>query len=109
MAILATRRRWLVTRWSAASGSPCSRHLLNRRNSSSGVISGNLWMSRRYRRTVGSKDARVTVILLCSERAGLSLPRWAATPPPSDPVVPRPLARPRQVDPYLHLCAAVLA
>src|SRR5713101_5418079 len=48
MAILATRRRWLVTsRW-AASGSSCSRHRLASMYSSSGASIGNLRISRRY-------------------------------------------------------------
>src|SRR5512147_1962058 len=49
MAILATRRRWLVTRRCAASTSPCSRQRLASMYSSSGSSSGNFRISWRYR------------------------------------------------------------
>src|SRR6266446_6095756 len=105
MAVLATRRGWLETRRCAASGSPCSRQLLTPGRASSAVLVDvpQIPVDR------GSKDTRVTVILLCSEPARYLLPRWRSTPRPSDPVVPRPLARPKQVDPYRRPCAAVLA
>src|ERR1043166_3055568 len=49
MAILATRRRWLVTSWRAASESSCSRQRLASMYSCSGSRSGNFRISERYR------------------------------------------------------------
>src|SRR5579863_6978352 len=56
MAILATRRRWLVTSRRAASGSPCSFRRLANMNSSSGVRSGNLRISLKYRESPASLE-----------------------------------------------------
>src|SRR5689334_16084303 len=49
MAILATRRKWLVTSLCAALLSPCSRQRLASMNSSCGSSRGNLRISWRYR------------------------------------------------------------
>src|SRR5712671_6158887 len=49
MAILATRRRWLVTSRCAASRSPCSRQRLASIYSSCGSSIGNRRISSRYR------------------------------------------------------------
>src|SRR5260370_16594696 len=49
MGILATRRKWVVTRRWGASGSSCSRQRLASMYSSSGASIGNLRISRRYR------------------------------------------------------------
>src|SRR3954466_7976167 len=56
MAILATRRRWLVTRRWAASGSSCSCQRLASMNSSSFASMGNLRISDRYRLRPPSGD-----------------------------------------------------
>src|SRR5438046_251614 len=56
MAILATRRRWLVTRRWAASGSSCSCQRLASMNSSSFASIGNLRISDRYRLRPPSGD-----------------------------------------------------
>src|SRR5215831_10724818 len=56
MAILATRRRWLVTSWWAASVSPCSCQLLASMNSWSLASIGNLRISDRYRLRPPSGD-----------------------------------------------------
>src|SRR5215471_21551191 len=56
MAILATRRRWLVTRRCAASRSPCSRQLLASIYSSCGSSIGNRRISSKYRDRPVSAD-----------------------------------------------------
>src|SRR5258706_352549 len=56
MAILATRRRWEVTRRWAAAGSSCSRQRLASMNSSSLASIGNLRISVRYRDRPPSGD-----------------------------------------------------
>src|SRR5262245_48428533 len=54
MAILATRRRWLVTSLCAASRSSCSRQRLASMYSSCGSSIGNLRISERYRESPDS-------------------------------------------------------
>src|SRR4029077_17505655 len=57
MAILATRRRWLVTSLWAAARSPCSRQRLASIYSSCGSSMGNRWISARYRVRLESPTA----------------------------------------------------
>src|ERR1700692_2133092 len=54
MAILATSRRWLVTRWCAASRSSCSRQRLANMYSCWGSSIGSLRISARYRESPDS-------------------------------------------------------
>src|SRR5262249_7143714 len=56
IAILATRRRWLVTSLCAASRSPCSRQLLASMYSSCGSNIGNRRISSKYRDRPVSAD-----------------------------------------------------
>src|SRR5581483_8112419 len=56
MAILATRRKWLVTSLCAASRSLCSRQRLASMNSSCGSSIGNRLISSRYRESPVSPD-----------------------------------------------------
>src|SRR5580704_18148313 len=56
IAILATRRRWLVTRRCAACGSSCSFQRLASMYSSSGSSIGNLRISCRYRVRLPSEE-----------------------------------------------------
>src|SRR5215470_4498333 len=62
MAILATRRRWLVTRRWAASGSSCSCQRLASMNSSSLASIGNLRISDRYRLSPPSGDITASAL-----------------------------------------------
>src|SRR5689334_7444924 len=62
MAILATRRRWLVTSRCAASGSWCSCQRLASMNSSSLASIGNLRISDRYRLRPPSGDITASAL-----------------------------------------------
>src|SRR5215207_1682574 len=68
MAILATRRRWLVTSLCAASRSPCSRQRLASRYSSCRSSIGNRWISTRYGVRLDSVAARQTIDLDGTDR-----------------------------------------
>src|SRR6187455_2950654 len=65
MAILATRRRWLVTSLCAASRSPCSRQLLASMYSCCGSNIGNRRISSRYR----DRPPSAVIIGIAAERA----------------------------------------
>src|SRR6516165_6061465 len=78
MAILATRRRWLVTNLCAASRSPCSRQRLASMNSSCGSSMGNRLISSRYRVRPDSADGIDKAALWAITAPSNSCPRWPA-------------------------------
>src|SRR5215212_2007385 len=110
MAILATSRRWLVTRRCAASRSPCSRQLLASMYSSCGSSIGNRRISSRYRERPDSAEIIGKAVARAMVAPSHCLPpfrRAVLVTPPPEPETATHLcnceARPQLQEPYTEL------